>query len=225
MPPPVGNESDQLWRALDDAMSQGASLVPYNAVGKESIACMRLRLTISRYTFEGAERPAVEDVLFCHRTRPDGHADWAPMVQVRTTLLRAILGLTPSRGRREKYTVQPIRNAYPLIGYVPQHLRFDPSLPLTGREMLHMLLRALPRKARCAGPLSGLSTFFRLASFLRSTCRHSLRWPTQAPDARAGKCCVSHVWSCWTNLKRGWTLAVSRRSIRCSQQQVEETSG
>jgi zinc transport system ATP-binding protein len=60
---------------------------------------------------------------------------------------------------------RPVRDAYDLIGYVPQHLRFDPTLPLTGREMLQMPLHALPRQARRA-PLEWAIDTFRLASFL-----------------------------------------------------------
>ncbi len=89
--------------------------------------------------FEGAERPAVDDVSFALAPGqmvmligPNGSG--------KTTLLRAILSLIPSRGVVKVYG-QPIREAYALIGYVPQHLRFDPSLPLTGREMLHMPLQ------------------------------------------------------------------------------------
>src|SRR5438093_8854045 len=91
--------------------------------------------------FEGAERPAVDDVSFALEPGqiimligPNGSG--------KTTLLRAILGLIPSRGKVRVYG-QPIREAYTLIGYVPQHLRFDPSLPLTGRELLSLPLRFL----------------------------------------------------------------------------------
>ena len=113
--------------------------------------------------FEGAERPAVEDVSFALEPGqmimligPNGSG--------KTTLLRAILGLIPARGEVRVYG-QAIREAYTFIGYVPQHLRFDPSLPLTGREMLSMPLRALPRKARRM-PFDWAVDTFRLASFL-----------------------------------------------------------
>jgi zinc transport system ATP-binding protein len=113
--------------------------------------------------FEGAERPAVEDVSFALEPGqmvmligPNGSG--------KTTLLRAILGLISSRGEVSVYG-QPIRKAYTLIGYVPQHLRFDSSLPLTGREMLSMPLRALPRKARRM-PFDWAVDTFHLAGFL-----------------------------------------------------------
>ena len=77
--------------------------------------------------FEGAERPAVEDVSFALEPGqmimligPNGSG--------KTTLLRAILGLIPARGEVRVYG-QPIREAYTFIGYVPQHLRFDPLPP------------------------------------------------------------------------------------------------
>src|SRR6266571_8801122 len=113
--------------------------------------------------YEGAERPAVDDVSFALEPGqiimligPNGSG--------KTTLLRAILGLIPSRGKVRVYG-QPIREAYALIGYVPQHLRFDPSLPLTGREMLYMPLRALPRKAQSM-PFEWAVDTFSLAGFL-----------------------------------------------------------
>ena len=77
--------------------------------------------------FEGAERPAVEDVSFALEPGQMGLLI-GPNGSGKTTLLRAILGLIPARGEVRVYG-QPIREAYTLIGYVPQHLRFDPSLP------------------------------------------------------------------------------------------------
>jgi ABC-type Mn2+/Zn2+ transport system ATPase subunit len=149
--------------------------------------------------FEGAERPAVEDVSFALEPGqmvmligPNGSG--------KTTLLRAILGLLPSLGEVKVYG-QPIREVYTLIGYVPQHLRFDPSLPLTGREMLHMPLRALPRKARCA-PFEWAVDTFRLASFLDQPVGTVSGGQLKRRCWR-GRCSVSRVWSCWTNLKRG----------------------
>ena len=113
--------------------------------------------------FEGAERPALDHVSF---TLEPGQLVMliGPNGSGKTTLLRAILGLIASEGEVTVYG-RPVQEAYPLLGYVPQHLRFDPSLPLTGREMLTMPLRMLPRKARQA-PLAWAVETFRLASFL-----------------------------------------------------------
>ncbi len=113
--------------------------------------------------FDGAERPAVDDVSFA---LPPGQMVMliGPNGSGKTTLLRAILGLIPARGTVQVYG-QSMRQAQTLIGYVPQHLRFDPSLPLTGHEMLTMPLRSLPRKARQA-PLEWAIETFRLAPFL-----------------------------------------------------------
>lgn len=113
--------------------------------------------------FDGAARPAVDDVSFALAPGqivmiigPNGSG--------KTTLLRAILGLLPSVGVIKVYG-QPLREVYDLVGYVPQYLRFDPTLPLSGREVLHMPLRALPRKARRA-PMEWAIETFHLAGFL-----------------------------------------------------------
>ena len=90
--------------------------------------------------FEGAERSAVEDVSFALEPGqiimligPNGSG--------KTTLLRAILGLLPSRGEVRVYG-QPIREAYTLIGYVPQHLRSIPPSPLQAARC--SLCRSVP---------------------------------------------------------------------------------
>lgn len=113
--------------------------------------------------FEGVERPAIDNVSF---TLEPGQLVMliGPNGSGKTTLLRAILGLIASSGAITIYG-RSVYDAYPLIGYVPQHLRFDPSLPLTGREMLTMPLRTLPRKARQT-PLAWAVETFHLASFL-----------------------------------------------------------
>src|SRR5262245_3524010 len=98
--------------------------------------------------FEGAGHPAVEDVSF---TLEAGQIAMVvgPNGSGKTTLLRAILGLTPATGV-VRICGRTIRQAYPLIGYVPQYLRFDTTLPLTGREMLLMPLRAVSKHTRTA---------------------------------------------------------------------------
>jgi zinc transport system ATP-binding protein len=113
--------------------------------------------------FEGAERPAVEDVSFALEAGQIAMLI-GPNGSGKTTLLRAILGLIPATGVVRVFGC-PVHQAYRSIGYVPQHLRFDATLPLTGREMLLMPLRAMPKKARPTSLHEVIDTF-RLASFL-----------------------------------------------------------
>jgi zinc transport system ATP-binding protein len=82
----------------------------------------------------------------------------------KTTLLRAILGLIPANGVVRIFG-RPVQEAYHSIGYVPQHLRFDATLPLTGREMLLMSLRVMTTNERPTS-LHWVTDTFRLASFL-----------------------------------------------------------
>jgi zinc transport system ATP-binding protein len=122
-------------------------------------------LEISHLTvhFEGAEHAALDDVSF---TLEPGQIAMliGPNGSGKTTLLRAILGLLPAIGTVRVFG-RPVREAYPIIGYVPQHLRFDATLPLTGREMLLMPLRTKPRGERLAS-LRWAAETFRLDTFL-----------------------------------------------------------
>ncbi len=113
--------------------------------------------------FDRAERPAVEEVSL---TLAAGQIAMiiGPNGSGKTTLLRAILGLIPATGEVRIFG-HPIHAAYPSIGYVPQHLRFDATLPLTGREMLLMPLRTMAKKERPRS-LSWVVDTFRLAGFL-----------------------------------------------------------
>lgn len=113
--------------------------------------------------FDGAERAAVEAVSL---TLEAGQIAMiiGPNGSGKTTLLRAILGLIPSTGFVRVFG-RAVDESYRSIGYVPQHLRFDATLPLTGREMLLMPLRAGARKERPT-TLEWVVDTFRLASFL-----------------------------------------------------------
>jgi ABC-type Mn2+/Zn2+ transport system ATPase subunit len=113
--------------------------------------------------FEGAGHPAVEDVSFALEAGQIAMVV-GPNGSGKTTLLRAILGLTPATGV-VRICGRSIRQAYPLIGYVPQYLRFDTTLPLTGREMLLMPLRAMAKHTRTASLAWAIETF-QLAAFL-----------------------------------------------------------
>lgn len=113
--------------------------------------------------FDRAERPAVDDVSF---TLEAGQIAMiiGPNGSGKTTLLRAILGLIPASGGVRIFG-RPVQEAYHSIGYVPQHLRFDATVPLTGHEMLLMPLRSMTKKARPTS-LPWIIETFRLASFL-----------------------------------------------------------
>ena len=54
----------------------------------------------------------------------------------KTSLLRAILGLTPLSGGTVEVLGAPPRRGNPGIGYVPQHQSFDRDLPLRGRDLV-----------------------------------------------------------------------------------------
>jgi zinc transport system ATP-binding protein len=88
--------------------------------------------------FETLERPAVEDVSF---TLEQGQIAIliGPNGSGKSTVLRAILGLIPCRGEIRVFG-RPVQAAYREIGYVPQRLGFDQTLPLTTREAIRMPL-------------------------------------------------------------------------------------
>jgi ABC-type Mn2+/Zn2+ transport system ATPase subunit len=89
--------------------------------------------------FEGQQRPAVEGVSFAV-----GAGQIAILIgpngSGKTTLLRAVLGLVPFEGKVEIFG-RPVREAYGDLGYVPQRLPFDLTLPLTVREAVRMPLQ------------------------------------------------------------------------------------
>lgn len=95
--------------------------------------------------FEGQELPAVESVSFALEEGtiavligPNGSG--------KSTVLKAILDLLPYEGTVRVFGC-PVGASYPRIGYVPQRLDFDQTLPLTAREAIRMPLPRRPSKA------------------------------------------------------------------------------
>jgi ABC-type Mn2+/Zn2+ transport system ATPase subunit len=88
--------------------------------------------------FEGQERPAVEEVSF---GLDEGQIAIliGPNGSGKSTVLRAILGLVPSTGEVRVFGI-PAAEGRRQIGYVPQRLAFDLSLPLTVEEAVRMPL-------------------------------------------------------------------------------------
>ena len=92
--------------------------------------------------YEGAARPALESVSFALEAGQIAMVI-GPNGCGKTTLLRSILGFIEASGSVNVFG-QPVQEAYRMIGYVPQHLSFDATLPLTGREVLLMPVRCAP---------------------------------------------------------------------------------
>jgi ABC-type Mn2+/Zn2+ transport system ATPase subunit len=88
--------------------------------------------------FERQERPAVEAVSF---SLEEGQIAIliGPNGSGKSTVLRAILGLVPFTGDVQVFGV-PAVEARRQIGYVPQRLTFDLTLPLTVEEAVRMPL-------------------------------------------------------------------------------------
>jgi len=88
-------------------------------------------------TFSYDDVPIVEDVGFTIADRqfisivgPNGGG--------KTTLLKLMLGLlAPACGRIEVCGLPPVK-ARPCIGYMPQHLQFDPQFPVTVLDVVLM---------------------------------------------------------------------------------------
>jgi ABC-type Mn2+/Zn2+ transport system ATPase subunit len=88
--------------------------------------------------FEGQEQPAVEDVSF---SLDEGQIAIliGPNGSGKSTVLKAILGLVPSSGEVRVFG-SAAGEARRQIGYVPQRLAFDLTLPLTVEEAVRMPL-------------------------------------------------------------------------------------
>lgn len=97
-----------------------------------------LRLDRVSVRYEGQSHPTIEDVSL---TLDAGRIAIliGPNGSGKSTLLRAILGLVPFEGSITVFG-KPVREAYRDLGYVPQRLPFDVTLPLTVREAVRMPL-------------------------------------------------------------------------------------
>jgi ABC-type Mn2+/Zn2+ transport system ATPase subunit len=89
--------------------------------------------------YPGQDLSAVEDVSFAVE-KGSLAIVIGPNGSGKSTLLRAILGLVHSSGEVRVFGL-PVPEALPRMAFVPQRLLFDPSIPLTVREMLRMPLR------------------------------------------------------------------------------------
>ncbi|HRV43421.1 MAG TPA: metal ABC transporter ATP-binding protein [Syntrophales bacterium] len=87
------------------------------------------------FSYDGA--PVLEDVTF---TIPAGafFSIVGPNGGGKTTLLRLLLGLLAPREGRVLLFGLPPREARHRVGYVPQHLHFDPRFPVTVGEVVLM---------------------------------------------------------------------------------------
>lgn len=88
--------------------------------------------------FPGQDQPAVDDLSL---DLEEGRIAMliGPNGSGKSTVLRAILGLVPSTGEVRVFG-KPVEAVYHEIGFVPQRLAFDQTLPLTAREAIRMPL-------------------------------------------------------------------------------------
>jgi zinc transport system ATP-binding protein len=113
--------------------------------------------------FPGQERPAIEDVSFTVEEGQFGVLI-GPNGSGKSTVLRAILGLVPFTGE-VRVLGAPAATARDRIGYVPQRLAFDVSLPLTVREAVRMPLLGA-RGAEVEARFSHFADVLGIAAFL-----------------------------------------------------------
>jgi len=128
--------------------------------------------------FEGQERPAVEEVSF---SLDEGQIAIliGPNGSGKSTVLKAILGLLPSTGEVRVFGM-PAAEARRRIGYVPQRLAFDLSLPLTVGEAVRMPLLG----ARGPDAESSLRHFTATLGSPTSLTRPWARYPAGSSSGR-----------------------------------------
>lgn len=94
-------------------------------------------VTFQNVTFSYDWAPVLEDVNFTIRER-SFMSIVGPNAGGKTTLLKLMLGLLrPSRGTIEVFGQAP-EKARPRIGYMPQHVQFDPQFPVSVLDVVLM---------------------------------------------------------------------------------------
>lgn len=138
-------------------------IVPANVLGP-SISLNSVSLTIN-------EQVLLDDIT-CHFSAGGWHAVLGPNGGGKSTLLKTLLGLNPHQGELViDWPVEPTsldkRSAqHARLGYIPQLVAFDASLPISVRDYLLMTLsirpvwfhRALPPEVENALQQIGLET-------------------------------------------------------------------
>lgn len=94
------------------------------------------------HTYEGADQPALDDVSLAFASGWTGIV--GPNGAGKSTLLKAILGEVPHTGKLHYVDAKGKHTGHPVIGYVPQYLRFDVSSPTSVMDIFMACLTRRP---------------------------------------------------------------------------------